>query len=210
MGRSRRHRAAVAQAQKLAALDKSAKTSVRAFGAYLAAILRYSARALTMTSFSISRRYFSRQFFFTTALIALVALAFVQSGCARRVGDGCTLDTDCSINNDRRCDLSQQGGYCTIAECDRNSCPDDSLCIEFFAQVDPRTRRFCMAPCSVDGDCRANYRCVAPDVQGVFTTCLPNTLATAAGCTRLVDDRDRTGPGTPKPRTKFCALPSPQ
>lgn len=169
-----------------------------AFCASVRRVLRYSPRAFKMTLSSLSSRIF--------AVVALAVLVLAPAGCARRIGDGCTLDTDCSINNDRRCDLSQQGGYCTIAECDRNSCPDDALCMEFFADVARRTRRFCVAPCNVDGDCRSGYKCMSPDVQGLFGTCPAN--ASAAGCTRLLDDR--TGPGTSKPRTKFCALPSPQ
>jgi hypothetical protein len=139
-------------------------------------------------------------------ILAFFALVLAPMGCARRIGDGCALDTDCSINNDRRCDTSQPGGYCTVAECDRNSCPDDALCVEFFADTPRRARRFCMSPCSTDGDCRSGYRCEQPtaNVTGLFVTCPPGTDP-ESGCTRLVDDR--TGPGTTKPRTRFCALP---
>jgi hypothetical protein len=140
---------------------------------------------------------------FVAVLASFVALPM---GCARRIGDGCSLDTDCSINNDRRCDTSQPGGYCTVAECDRNSCPDDSLCVEFFSDVARRARRFCMAPCNVDGDCRGGYTCQAPSVQGLFTSCPPATMLNPdTGCTRVVDEM--TGDGTRRPRTRYCALP---
>jgi hypothetical protein len=140
------------------------------------------------------------------SLVALLASASLPLGCARRIGDGCTLDTDCSINNDRRCDISQVGGYCTVAECDRSSCPDDALCVEFFSDVARRARRFCMAPCVTDGDCRSGYTCQAPDAQGLFTACPPaSMLDPDLGCTRLVDEV--TGAGTPRPRTRFCARP---
>lgn len=134
-------------------------------------------------------------------LIATIALPL---GCARRIGDGCSLDTDCSINNDRRCDISQPGGYCTIAECDRNSCPDDSLCVEFFSSAPSRARRFCMAPCNTDGDCRGGYRCQQPEVSGITASC-PAGTNPDTGCTRLVDDR--TGAGTNRTRLGYCALP---
>jgi hypothetical protein len=134
----------------------------------------------------------------------LVAVVALPMGCARRIGDGCSLDTDCSINNDRRCDTSQVGGYCTVAECDRNSCPDDSLCVEFFSSVPQRARRFCMSPCATDGDCRGGYKCQQADVAGIAAAC-PANASTEAGCTRLVDDR--TGPGTNRTRVGYCALP---
>jgi hypothetical protein len=137
-------------------------------------------------------------------VLALAALVVSPMGCARRIGDGCAVDTDCSINNDRRCDTSQPGGYCTIAECDRNSCPDDALCVEFYADAPRRARRFCMSPCTTNGDCRNGYTCQTADTQGIFASC-PASSDPDTGCTRLVDDR--TGPNTSKPRTSFCALP---
>ncbi|MDP3275383.1 MAG: hypothetical protein Q8Q09_09330 [Deltaproteobacteria bacterium] len=138
-------------------------------------------------------------------LAALATITLAMAGCARRIGDGCAVDTDCSINNDRRCDTSQPSGYCTIAECDRNSCPSDSLCVEFFSDSARRARRFCMAPCTSDGDCRAQYKCQMPNAVGLFQSC-PDNMSSVNGCTRLIDDA--VGPSTTRERTGYCAPPT--
>jgi hypothetical protein len=95
---------------------------------------------------------------------ALLALA---SGCAPKIGDKCTVSTDCSVNGDRLCDSTEPGGYCTVFNCEPNACPDDSLCVAFVeptcsspAQSDRFTRTFCMATCGSDGDCRSGYQCI--------------------------------------------------
>jgi hypothetical protein len=61
-----------------------------------------------------------------------VAVTLALSGCGRSIGDQCQLNTDCSPNGDRTCDLSQPGGYCTVEGCDQTSCPSDSACMRFF------------------------------------------------------------------------------
>jgi hypothetical protein len=63
-----------------------------------------------------------------------VCLLAAEAGCSRKVGDGCTLSTDCDPTGSRVCDLSQPGGYCTIDGCDDKSCPDESVCIRTFPQ----------------------------------------------------------------------------
>lgn len=59
------------------------------------------------------------------------------------------------------------GGYCTIFNCENDSCPGSSMCVEFNTnstiygdQTDRFVRRFCMAPCTQSSDCRAGYKCV--------------------------------------------------
>jgi uncharacterized membrane protein YgcG len=102
--------------------------------------------------------------------LPLAALLF---GCAPKIGNRCTLSTDCSQIGDRLCDATQPEGYCTIFNCEPDTCPD-SVCVGFNAQLDPacngtdvsRTprfeRTFCMAPCSEDSDCRDSYKCADP------------------------------------------------
>jgi len=99
-------------------------------------------------------------------LVAAVLLALV-AGCAPKIGDKCTVSTDCSVSGDRLCDSTQPGGYCTVFNCEPNACPDDSLCVAFNeptctapAQSVRFTRTFCMASCESDGDCRAGYTCL--------------------------------------------------
>jgi hypothetical protein len=114
-------------------------------------------------------------------LVGLAALAFAV-GCTPKIGDKCTVSTDCSATGDRLCDITEPGGYCTIFNCEPDDCPDDAECINFgtalsvgniagctVSQGDsPYQRSFCMASCETDGDCRSGYRCIEPaDVGGV-------------------------------------------
>ncbi len=96
-------------------------------------------------------------------------VALLGAACSPDIGDDCVVSTDCSSVGDRLCDTSQPGGYCTIFNCEPDTCPDDSLCVSFhnagsgaFCQADNDRfqRPFCMAPCSGDGDCRSGYGCV--------------------------------------------------
>jgi len=130
-------------------------------------------------------------------------LALFATGCPRRIGDGCTQNIDCSLNADRRCDLAQPGGYCTIPECDPDRCPDQAMCVEFDSNVTRLARRFCMHTCNTDGDCRGGYVCTAPTVNAT-TACPPfdpNTQASFPACNRLVDTMR-----TPDLPTKYCVV----
>lgn len=68
------------------------------------------------------------------------------------------------MQGDRSCDLSQPGGYCTIADCSPGSCGDEGRCVRFKPD-DPRlSRDWCMARCGNSGDCdRDNYVCRSAD-----------------------------------------------
>ena len=94
-------------------------------------------------------------------LFAILA-ATVVAGCKPRIGDACHTATDCAFNGSRFCDLSLSGGYCTIKNCDPDSCPDKGVCVEW--QYDPpRTAQtYCMESCTSDRDCtdRGGYRCL--------------------------------------------------
>jgi hypothetical protein len=102
---------------------------------------------------------------------AIPVCALLLGGCAPKIGKSCELSTDCSQLGDRLCDTTQPEGYCTIFNCEPDTCPD-SACVGFYAQLDPacgttddgRTprfeRTFCMAPCSSDSSCRDGYDCV--------------------------------------------------
>jgi hypothetical protein len=79
----------------------------------------------------------------TGPILALAIVAMSATfGCARSIGDQCQINTDCSANNDRTCDMSQPGGYCTIEGCDQTSCPDSSACVRFFPE------QFLTRPCN--------------------------------------------------------------
>src|SRR5262245_6663007 len=105
-------------------------------------------------------------------------LAALAVGCAPKIGNSCKLSTDCSQLGDRLCDATQPDGYCTIFNCEPDTCPE-SACVGFNAELDPackgtdisRTprfeRTFCMQPCSDQGDCRDGYKCASPS-EGKF------------------------------------------
>ena len=107
-----------------------------------------------------------RVFALLTWGLALLA-ASLAVGCKPQVGDSCKLSTDCSVTGDRLCDTSQPDGYCTIFNCDTDTCPGESVCAEFHPGNNPphsstrHSRRFCVASCQSASDCRSGYVCVA-------------------------------------------------
>jgi hypothetical protein len=110
-----------------------------------------------------------------------VILVFI-TGCAPEIGDDCNTSLDCSQQGDRLCDTKQPGGYCTIFNCEPDSCPEDeAVCVAFDFVLDPAChpgddlpandtewarfgRTFCMKACEEDDDCRDDegYECAAP------------------------------------------------
>jgi hypothetical protein len=107
----------------------------------------------------------------------VLGAALGAAGCTPKVGDRCSLNTDCSIDNTRVCDNSQPGGYCTVVNCAPNSCPNNAACVAFQATVPgcpyddyaspARTARtFCMETCKSDSDCRQSDGYVCRDPSG--------------------------------------------
>ncbi|MBI5479523.1 MAG: hypothetical protein HY906_11735 [Deltaproteobacteria bacterium] len=112
-------------------------------------------------------------------LLALVALC----GCGKKIGDGCTLNTDCDPQGGRTCDLAPPGGYCTIEGCDdvTNKCPHESACVRFFPVLD-MTR-----PCSpaVEQECQDRSLDCDPDVDSNCCRCAAGEECIAEGfCVR--------------------------
>lgn len=106
---------------------------------------------------------------FVASLLALVA------ACTPKIGDECATSIDCSQQGDRLCDVNQPGGYCTVFNCEPDTCPEeDGVCVAFSYVLDPVCkelddgrwsrfeRTFCMQQCESDGDCRSGYACVEP------------------------------------------------
>lgn len=100
------------------------------------------------------------------AFAVLNALA----GCSPDIGAACTQSIDCSQQGDRTCDTTMPGGYCTVPNCQPDTCPSEAACIGFrqfpstvLACQDPNDTRmlrtFCMLRCSSDSDCRSGYVC---------------------------------------------------
>jgi hypothetical protein len=87
-------------------------------------------------------------------------LALVSSACAPKLGDGCKQGIDCDVRNQRICDRSQPGGYCTIANCKPGDCGDEGVCVRFRPDEPRLSTTFCMAKCDNTADCdRDAYVC---------------------------------------------------
>ena len=83
--------------------------------------------------------------------VFVVALAALSFGCAPQIGDECETSVDCSQGGERLCDITQPGGYCTVFNCEPNSCPEDeSLCVQFGAVRSPGNFQFPKETTSLD------------------------------------------------------------
>jgi hypothetical protein len=101
----------------------------------------------------------------------VLPFAALLLGCPPKIGKSCSISTDCSTLGDRLCDTNQPDGYCTIFNCEPDTCPD-SICVGFDPSLDPACksaddgrwprfeRSFCMKACSADSNCRDGYACV--------------------------------------------------
>jgi len=73
----------------------------------------------------------------------LILFALFAAACGKYIGDDCKTNVDCAQDGTRDCDLSQPGGYCTVAGCDEKSCPSGSTCIRVFPYEESGT-----SPCT--------------------------------------------------------------
>jgi len=132
-------------------------------------------------------------------LVKLLVLLAALCACQPEIGDACKNASDCSVQEQRTCDTTYPGGYCTVLGCDADTCPDEAACVAFqdvvsvapecaSLQARPRLQRtVCMKKCSNHGDCRGGYACV--------DMARPNPWGA-----NVVD---------PGARGKVCALPPP-
>jgi hypothetical protein len=92
----------------------------------------------------------------------LLFVAASAVGCAPAIGDECETALDCSSQGSRQCDRTQPGGYCTIMGCERDTCPEDSVCVKFRPDLERIAVTYCMASCETDSDCRSDdgYECM--------------------------------------------------
>lgn len=125
-------------------------------------------------------------------LLPLTAILLAVVGCGHKIGDSCTVSSDCAQDGTRVCDTFSPGGSCTIAGCDFGTCPEEAVCVRFFPALDnaracaaqepkcdpdeictidkkcaPRSieLRFCMLSCSSESDCRSGYECRDADLM---------------------------------------------
>lgn len=92
-----------------------------------------------------------------------IVIAMLASGCGNQIGDSCVVDTDCSPDGDRLCVDKQ---YCSIFGCDYNTCPDEAVCVRFFAAAStglpcaPATEDVTTDDCTVDEICSLGGNCM--------------------------------------------------
>lgn len=125
---------------------------------------------------------------FVLASLALAAIA-LASACTPRIGDGCSSSTNCSINGDRVCDLTQPHGACEVFDCQADQCPDDAVCTRFHPDEPRLSVVACMHRCSSDSDCRQGdgYRCVDPAtyMDGSFAAVVDRQRPDARFCAAI-------------------------
>jgi hypothetical protein len=114
----------------------------------------------------------------------LLFVTLLVAGCAPEIGDACQLSTDCSQGGERQCDVAQQGGYCTVFDCEPGKCPEEATCVMFDSLpssipacknqsgTSPSQRSACMRTCEANADCREGegYACLPPSRVGGTST----------------------------------------
>ena len=118
------------------------------------------------------------RFGWAAVLSALCMMLSVSVGCGRGIGDACESSLRCSAGGTRLCDMTQPGGYCTLAACQPGNCPDDAVCVTFWQNTTEETAssdrnrlstNYCMRKCDDRSDCRDDegYDCITGDQFGV-------------------------------------------
>ncbi len=104
------------------------------------------------------------------------------------------------MQEQRTCDTTSPGGYCTVLGCGAGTCPSEAVCVGFqtLLSVAPECgslqsrarlqRTLCMRECDGDADCRGGYRCIDVSKRNSWGA--------------LVLEREGGG--------KICALPPPE
>jgi hypothetical protein len=107
---------------------------------------------------------------------ALIFSLLLSVGCGRGIGDACETSLRCSASGTRLCDMTQPGGYCTLAACQPGNCPSESVCVTFYqntsmpdADRNRLSANYCMRKCDDASDCRDDegYDCVTGSQFGI-------------------------------------------
>ena len=100
--------------------------------------------------------------------LGLAALALFAA-CGYQIGQSCIVDTDCSADGSRVCDISEPDGYCTILGCDYDTCPSNSECVKFY------TGQFSNKPCDYETENVTTDACSYNEECSLDNTCVPST-----------------------------------
>jgi hypothetical protein len=127
----------------------------------------------------------------------LAAFALFIFACQPEIGDSCSNASDCSVQDQRTCDTTFPGGYCTVFGCGADTCPEESTCVGFQSvlsiapecsdiAVRPRLQRTaCMRSCSRNSDCRGGYACVDVSLANPWGALVIDSSARGRVCALL-------------------------
>ncbi|RMG94408.1 MAG: hypothetical protein D6705_16350 [Deltaproteobacteria bacterium] len=116
-----------------------------------------------------------------TSILPLLVLGLLGIGCSPKIGDPCTVSTDCSLRGERTCDLSYlvgDRGECIIEGCSRGTCPKEAACVKVY------TTAFLSVACNPDREDVATYGDDPDCVDGVcppLDDCAPEEVCLPEG-----------------------------
>lgn len=106
----------------------------------------------------------SRSYLPKLLLASLTApLVMWSAACAPRIGDSCESSQECPVG--AICDVTAPRGYCVLRDCDAESCPDGSVCVDFDDES------FCVEYCEANDECRQKDGYVCRDDRGPAGFC---------------------------------------
>jgi len=119
-----------------------------------------------------------------SGLVVAAVAAVAAAGCGSEIGDTCFVSSDCDINGGRQCDnTSDAEGYCTIVGCDHDTCPEEAVCVRFFAGT------FSNRPCDHATEDIATNMCSPDELCALEGYCAPRS-AESRYCMRRCDGSD--------------------
>lgn len=92
---------------------------------------------------------------------------------AGAVGTACSFSAQCEGSS---CMTTFVGGYCTILDCEADTCPGNSRCVTLSEDDEDDAGddlTLCLRSCESSNDCRFGYRCDDPDGGGGVCVELP-------------------------------------
>lgn len=113
---------------------------------------------------------------FPTLPLVVGLLAGLIAACGHKIGDSCSVSSDCSSDGTRVCDTFSPGGSCTIEGCDFGSCPEEAVCVRFFPAQNSNT---CTKTCTDSEVCAIGDECVPR--CSTTNLCEPDEVCTVGG-----------------------------
>jgi hypothetical protein len=115
--------------------------------------------------------------------LAVLSVLVLAAACGKEIGDECSSSLDCGDGTNQAlvCDTTSPGGYCTEQGCDWNTCPEEAVCVRFYAAS------FGNKPCDLAAEDLTEDRCTLDEVCTLKGQCVPRT-SEVRYCMRTCDD----------------------